>query len=62
MDKIIKPNLTGTYLKRYVFTVMIKYRVFGFNTSRCGKLIADWLVEMLNPGVTLYEVLLDVSV
>ena len=25
MDKIIKPNLTGTYLKRYVFTVMIKY-------------------------------------
>ena len=22
---IIKPNLTGTYLKRYAFTVMIKY-------------------------------------
>jgi hypothetical protein len=21
MDKIIKPNLTGTYLKRYVFTL-----------------------------------------
>jgi hypothetical protein len=35
MDKIIKPNLTGTYLKIYVFTVMIKYmKIMFFPGSR----------------------------
>jgi hypothetical protein len=36
--------------------------VFGFNTSRIGKLIADWSVESMNVDMTPSGISLDVNV
>ena len=34
--------------------------VLDFNTSKIGRLVADWLVENMNPDLTRYRLLLDV--
>ena len=36
--------------------------MFGFNTSRIGKLIADWSVESMNVDMTPSGISLDVNV
>ena len=33
--------------------------MLGFNTTRIGKVITDWLVENMNPDMTPYVMSLD---
>ena len=48
---------------KYIYQSENSYKlVIGLNTSRYGRVIANWSVENMNPGFIPYMMLLDVSI